>query len=191
VSAVPRRAQAGPHGRGPTHERSCEFVLAEDPGDDCADGIIGTSLERRDAIEHRRARRRAATKRRRRRQRQRRRQLPNGETLLNTEQARRRHAHQHCARRDRQQHRTEHQPRRCSFSTGPAAGEDRAGGNQQQARLDQRPTPRQAARAKAGRGLTAGASTLDPSPLPCRRTPGRMPRTALPPARPGGNSDQQ
>ena len=38
-----RRIRAGAHGPAPLHERSRESVLAEDPGDDYADGIIGTS----------------------------------------------------------------------------------------------------------------------------------------------------
>jgi len=49
VSAELRLVRAGVHGPAPLHERSCEFVLAEDPGDDYANGIIDTGHERRDA----------------------------------------------------------------------------------------------------------------------------------------------
>jgi|GEM_PF-2940650 len=71
VSAELRHVRAGVHGPAPRHERSCEFVLAEDPGDDDADCIIDASHELRDATEPRTSsRRRTARRRRRRRQRQ-------------------------------------------------------------------------------------------------------------------------
>jgi len=53
VSAELRHVRAGVHGPAPLHERSREFVLAEDPGVDYADGIIDASHERRDATEYR------------------------------------------------------------------------------------------------------------------------------------------
>jgi len=49
VSAELRRVRAGAHGPAPLHERPRESVLAEDPGDYYADGIIDASRERRDA----------------------------------------------------------------------------------------------------------------------------------------------
>jgi len=53
VIAELRRVRAGAHGPAPLHERSRESALAEDPGDDDADGIIDASRERRDATEPR------------------------------------------------------------------------------------------------------------------------------------------
>jgi len=53
VSAELRHVRAGVHGLAPLHERSRESVLAEDPGDDYANGIIAASHERRDAARYR------------------------------------------------------------------------------------------------------------------------------------------
>ena len=53
VSAELRLVRAGVHGPPPFHERSRESVVAEDRGDDHADGIIDTGHERQDATEPR------------------------------------------------------------------------------------------------------------------------------------------
>jgi len=157
VSAELRHVRAGVHGPAPLHECSRESVLAEDPGDDYADAIIDTSHERRDGSEFRTSSpplncptTKATTTT----------AAPmSGPATMN------RLEHRPGTPRTRHQHRalvltgscnrTDLEPAACTPSTGPAAGEGRAGGNPHQARLDRhRRRRRHRLGTKVGRDLT-------------------------------------
>ena len=157
VSAELRRVRAGVHGPPPFHERSRESAVAEDRGDDDADGIIDTGHERRDAIAP--PSELAAA------------ELPDDEgdddtgssdaRPMNDEAARTPAKHAANTLKHRALvvtgscDRTDLEPAACTPSTGPAAGEGRAGGNHHQARLDRhRRRRRHRLGTKVGRDLT-------------------------------------